>query len=254
MTSGGEPLAGSVALVTGASGGIGREIAVALARAGADVGLVARGRNGLEETAVFVKEQGVRAAVAACDITDADQVHEAVAALTAELGDANLVVNNAGGARFVADLESMGIEGWDKTLNLNLRAPLVFAKAALPGLKRRGGGSVITIGSVVGDQALSGLSHYATSKSALVMLNRSMAREWGRFGIRCNLLVPGLVDSGVHEHFEDDESMAALYRREIPLARWGRPEEIAAPVVFLASAAASYITGATLLVDGGIVA
>lgn len=247
-------LGGRVAVVTGASGGIGRVIARALAEAGADVGLLARRKDALDETAGLVAGLGRRAAVAPCDVTDEDQVREAVAAVAAELGAPDIVVNNAGGARFVSDLEHMKLSGWDKTVNLNLRAPLALAKAALPGMIRRGGGSVITIGSIVGEQALTGLSHYATAKSALEMLNRSMAREWGRHGVRCNLVVPGLVDSGAHGHYAGDPAMEALYSKEIPLGRWARPEEIAAPVVFLASDAASYITGASLLVDGGTVA
>lgn len=247
-------LEGRVAVVTGASGGIGRVIARALAEAGADVGLLARRKNALEETAGLVTGLGRRAAVAPCDVTDEDQVESAVVSVAADLGDPDIVVNNAGGARFVADLEHMKLSGWDKTVDLNLRAPLVLAKAALPGMVRRGGGSVITIGSIVGEQALTGLSHYAVAKSGLEMLNRSMAREWGRHGVRCNLVVPGLVDSGAHDHYAGDPAMAALYSKQSALGRWACPEEIAAPVVFLASDAASYITGASLLVDGGTVA
>lgn len=247
-------LAGRVAIVSGASGGIGRIIALALAEAGADVGLVARRKDALDETAELVGARGARAAVAQCDVTDEIQVEAAVASVAAELGDPDIVVNNAGGARFVSGLDQMRLDGWDKTVSLNLRAPLVLAKAALPGMIRRGGGSVTTIGSIVGEQAMSGLSHYAVAKSGLVMLTRSMAREWGPHGVRCNLVVPGLVDSGAHGHYEDDPSMAALYAKQSALGRWARPEEIAAPVVFLASAGASYITGATLLVDGGTVA
>ncbi|MBB3665539.1 MULTISPECIES: SDR family NAD(P)-dependent oxidoreductase [Prauserella salsuginis group] len=244
-------LAGKVAVVTGASGGIGRAVACALARAGADVGLLARRREALEETAAMVEPTGRRTVVATADVTDEDQVAEAVAGVAAELGDPTVVVNNAGGARFLAPLAEMRLSGWQKTVALNLDAPLICAHAALPGMIRAGGGSVVHVGSIVGESAQHGMAHYGTSKAGLTMLSRAMAREWGRHGIRSNVVVPGLVDSGAHEHYESDTNMGRLYSAEIPLGRWATPEEIAAPVVFLASDAASYVTGGTLVVDGG---
>ena len=245
------PLEGKVAIVTGASGGIGRKIAVALAQHGADVGLLARRREALEETAALVAPTGRRTAVASADVTDEEQVVAALAEIAAELGDPTVVVNNAGGARFLAPLAEMRISGWEKTVDLNLKAPLVCARAALPGMARQGGGAVVNIGSIVGDAAQHGMAHYGTAKAGLAMLNRTMAREWGPLGVRSNLVVPGLIDSGAHEHYEDDSNMGRLYQAEIPLGRWGTPDEIAAPVVFLASDAASFVTGATLVVDGG---
>ncbi|NYE35826.1 NAD(P)-dependent dehydrogenase (short-subunit alcohol dehydrogenase family) [Nocardioides cavernae] len=244
-------LAGKVAVVTGASGGIGRTIALALAAHGADVGLLARRREALEETAALIAPTGRRTAVATADVTDEEQVVAALAVVAAELGDPTVVVNNAGGARFLAPLSEMRISGWEKTVDLNLKAPLVCARAALPGMVRGGGGAIVNIGSIVGDAAQHGMAHYGTAKAGLAMLNRTMAREWGHLGVRSNLVVPGLIDSGAHEHYEDDASMGRLYEAEIPLGRWGTPEEIAAPVVFLASDAAAFVTGATLVVDGG---
>lgn len=244
-------LEGKVAVVTGASGGIGRAIAIALARSGADVGLLARRQEALEETAELVGPTGRRTAVATADVTEEDQVVEAVAKVAAELGDPTVVINNAGGARFLAPLAEMRIAGWDKTVDLNLKAPLICARAALPGMIRQGGGAIVNIGSIVGAAAHHGMAHYGTAKAGLAMLNRTMAREWGSHGIRSNLVVPGLVDSGAHEHYEDDAHMGRLYSAEIPLGRWATTDEIAAPVVFLASDAASYVTGATLVVDGG---
>lgn len=244
-------LAGKVAIVTGASGGIGRTIALALAGQGADVGLIARRADALKETAALLAPTGRRTAVATADVTDEEQVVEAVAKIAAELGDPTVVINNAGGARFLAPLAEMRISGWEKTVDLNLKAPLICARAALPGMIRQGGGVIVNIGSIVGDAAQHGMAHYGTAKAGLEMLNRTMAREWGPHGVRSNLVVPGLVDSGAHEHYEDDSHMGRLYEAEIPLGRWGTPEEIAAPVVFLASDAASFVTGATLVVDGG---
>lgn len=252
--SGAGTLEGQVAVVTGASGGIGRTIALALAAEGAHVGLLARRREALEETAALIEPTGRRTCVAAADVTEEDQVVEAISQVAAELGDPTIVVNNAGGARFLAPLDEMRISGWEKTVDLNLKAPLIAARAALPGMVRQGGGAVVHIGSIVGEAAQHGMAHYGAAKSALTMLNRSMAREWGPQGVRSNVVIPGLVDSGAHDHYESDTSMGRLYEAEIPLGRWGRPEEIAAPVVFLASPAASFITGATLIVDGGQVA
>lgn len=245
------PLAGKVAIVTGASGGIGRAIALALARNGADVGLLARRQEALEQTASLVAPTGRRTAVATADVTDEEQVVAAVAGVAAELGDPTVVVNNAGGARFLAPLGDMRISGWGKTVDLNLKAPLVCGRAALPGMIRQGGGAIVNIGSIVGEAAQHGMAHYGTAKAGLAMLNRTMSREWGPHGVRSNLVIPGLVDSGAHEHYADDTNMGRLYSAEIPLGRWGTPEEIAAPVVFLASDAASFITGASLVADGG---
>lgn len=244
-------LAGRVAIVTGASGGIGRVVAVALAEAGADVGLLARRQEALEETAELVVATGRRAAVAAADVTDEAEIVDAFAKVSAELGDPTVLVNNAGGARFLAPLADMRLDGWDKTVDLNLKAPLICARAALPAMARAGAGSIVNIGSIVGEAAQAGMAHYGTAKAGLVMLTRTMAREWGRLGVRANVVVPGLVDSGAHDHYAADDSMGRLYAAEIPLGRWARPEEIAGPVVFLASEAASFVSGATLLVDGG---
>ena len=241
-------LAGRRALVTGASGDLGRGIAVALADAGADVVLVARNADKLEHTAALVAATGRRAVVAPADVTDADSITTALAGA----GPIDLLVNNAGGARFAAELAGVRRSGWDKTVALNLTGPLLVAQACLPAMIAAGRGVIVNVASLAGLQAMESLSAYSASKAGLLMLTRSMAKEWGPHGVRVNAVAPGFVETDAWDNYRDDPAMQRTTAQPIPLGRWATVEEIAAPIVFLCSDAASYVTGATLVVDGGI--
>jgi NAD(P)-dependent dehydrogenase (short-subunit alcohol dehydrogenase family) len=247
-------LTGINAIVTGASGGIGREIAVGLAEAGANVGLMARRRDALEETARLVREAGTKAVVAVADVGNEADVQSAVGTLTDELGGVDVLVNNAGGARFMAPLLDVHPDGWSKVLGLNLTGPFLVAKAVVPSMIERGGGSIVNIGSLVSLQATPSLAAYAASKAGLIGLNRAMAREWGQHGIRANVVIPGLVRTEAWSHYENEEDISGLTGSDIPLGRWGTPREIADPVVFFASKASAYVNGTSLVVDGGALA
>jgi NAD(P)-dependent dehydrogenase (short-subunit alcohol dehydrogenase family) len=244
-----------VVLVTGASGDIGRAIAVACARAGAKVGLVARRSDELTVTADEIRAAGGPAtAVAVADITDQAELTGAVQSVAQALGPVTVLVNNAGGARFTSPLLETRRSGWDSVQALNVTAPFLASAAVVPGMIEAGGGCIVNVSSLVALKAQDGLAHYGAAKSALLSLTRTMAREWGVHGIRANAVIPGLVRTSAWDHYESEPEMDGLTGSDIPLRRWATPREIAEPVVFLASDAASYVTGAHLLIDGGVLA
>jgi NAD(P)-dependent dehydrogenase (short-subunit alcohol dehydrogenase family) len=251
VTTDGIRLEGRVAVVTGGSGDIGQAIAVALANRGAAVALLARSAGPLAQLTNEMREQGATVMAVPCDVTDPDQVEAAARAVRNDLGDPDILVNNAGGARFLAPPLETDLAGWTKTLDLNVSAPFLVARTFGSSMVERANGAIVNIGSIAGLRHLPGMTAYSTAKGGLFALTRALAREWGPSGIRVNAVAPGYVDTSGWESFNkaEVESTAGL---SIPLGRWATPNEIAGPVVFLASHAASYITGIVLVVDGGM--
>jgi NAD(P)-dependent dehydrogenase (short-subunit alcohol dehydrogenase family) len=245
-------LEGRTALVTGASRGIGRAIAEAYAQAGADVALLARDVDRLAEVAALVESHGRRAVVLPCDVTDAEAVRTAVAAAIEALGHLDVVVNNAGGNSFSLPLAGMRFSGWEKTFRLNLDSVVHVSQAVLPYLMERRSGSIINVSSVAGLRGAPLMSHYGAAKAAVLSLTESLALETAWAGIRVNALVPGWIETDLTDFLRasDEAEQGTLSR--VPMARWGRAEEIAAPAVFLASDASSFMTGQVLIVDGGL--
>jgi NAD(P)-dependent dehydrogenase (short-subunit alcohol dehydrogenase family) len=245
-------LDGRTALVTGASRGIGRAIAEAYADAGADVALLARDTALLDEVATAVGAHGRRAVVLPCDVTDADAVRAAVATAVEKLGPIDVLVNNAGGNSFSMPLAGMRFSGWEKTLRLNLDSIVHVTQAVLPQMLERKTGSIVNVASVAGLRGAPLMSHYGAAKAAVISLTQSVAVETAWAGVRVNALVPGWIETDLTGFLRTSEDAEKGTLSRVPMSRWGRVEEIAEPAVFLASDAASFMTGQVLVVDGGL--
>jgi NAD(P)-dependent dehydrogenase (short-subunit alcohol dehydrogenase family) len=251
MTDASFDLTGRTALVTGASRGIGAAVAVALARAGADVALNSRNPEALEKVAAAVGELGRRALVLPADVTDVDAVRGMVDGALRGLGHLDVVVNNAGGTAFMVPFTQLRFAGWEKVMRLNVDSVVHVLQAVAPHLLERGRGSVVNVASVAGLGATPALTPYGASKAALISLTRSLAVEWASAGVRVNALCPGWTATELNRNLWEDEQASAGLTATIPMGRWGRAEEMAGPAVFLASDASSFMTGQVLVVDGG---
>ena len=242
-------LSGRVALVTGAGKGLGRTIAAALARAGADIAAVSRTPADLADIASEVSASGRRAISILADVADEDQVRRMVGEALAGLGRIDILVNNAGIEGVAAGLE-IDAEDWDRVMAVNLRGPMLCCKHVGPHMIERRSGKVINVASVLATKAQRKMGPYAASKAALVQYTKVLALEWLSSGVQVNAICPGYFVTPMNRDFlESDEGARFLAR--LPAKRAGRLEEIEGAAVFLASEATSYITGTALYVDGG---
>ena len=244
-------LTGKRALVTGASRGIGRAIAVAYARSGADVAVLARNADLLAEVAGEISDLGRTSVVAPADVLDPEATRAAVSAAIDELGGLDILVNNAGGNSFSIPVAQMRTSGWEKTMRLNVDSILHITQEALPSLGD-GGGSIINVSSVAGLRGAPTMAHYGAAKAALISLTQSLAIETAWMGVRVNALVPGWIDTDLTDFLRASDEAERGTLSRVPMQRWGRADEIAEPAVFLASSASSFMTGQVLVVDGGL--
>jgi NAD(P)-dependent dehydrogenase (short-subunit alcohol dehydrogenase family) len=241
-------LSGRVAVVTGASRGLGAAAAAALDRAGARVALVARTADGLEKVAAGLSNDSL---VVVGDIGDPETPAAAVARVAAELGPVDIVVNNAGIAN-LGPAHRLTQASWDEVMNVNVRASFLFAQAAAPGMRERGYGKIVNVASVIAQASDSHSAAYSASKTGILGLTRALAVEWAGQGIRVNALCPGWVLTEMTSALQSSEAFVNRVLNSVPQRRWGEPSDLDGAFVFLSSPASDFMTGQVLTVDGGL--
>jgi 3-oxoacyl-[acyl-carrier protein] reductase len=243
-------LTGQVALVTGASRGLGQAIALALAAEGAAIAAVARSDDALKSTVDAIRAAGGTAEPFALDVADSAAVDAAVEKIAAQFGKIDILVNNAGVTRDGL-LARMTTEAWDTVINTNLKGAFHLTRPVGRIMVKQRSGRIINISSVIGLMGNAGQANYAASKAGLIGFSKSVAREFASRGITCNVVCPGFIETDMTKDLSDDLKKKLLER--IPLQRLGQPGDIAGVVAFLCSPAASYMTGQVVTVDGGMV-
>jgi len=244
-------LSGKVAIVTGSSKGIGLSIAQGLAESGAKVVISSRNQEAVDTIASTFKSKGLEAMGIACHIGDAEQRKRLVEKTMSKYGRIDILVNNAAINPFYGPLEASGEEVFDKIMDVNVKAPWLLSNLVQPHMKENGGGSIINISSVEGVHPGFRLGLYSMTKAALIMLTKNQAKEWGRYGIRANVVCPGLIKTKFSQALWGDEKTLGMYTSSIPLKRMAEPDEMAGLVMVLASDAGSYMTGGVYTADGG---
>jgi NAD(P)-dependent dehydrogenase (short-subunit alcohol dehydrogenase family) len=246
-------LNGRTAVVTGASRGIGRAIALTLAGHGADIAAVARNEELLTSLQSEIDELGRRCTIITADVL-ADGAAQGIAdAAHAGLGaPIDILVNNAGGNSFMSPVHGMRPSGWRKTMTLNLDSVFDLIQAVLPDMLEAKRGSIINVASVAGLRGSPLMSHYGAAKAGLISLTQSLALEVAHAGVRVNALVPGWIETDLTEFLRHDAATEQGALSRVPMARWGTVQEIASGALFLASDESSFMTGQTLILDGGL--
>jgi NAD(P)-dependent dehydrogenase (short-subunit alcohol dehydrogenase family) len=238
-------LNGRTAIVTGGGSGIGHAIASALAGAGATVAILDSNAEAASSAAAELRGIALPA-----DVSDPAQVQHQVIQAVGQTGRLDILVNNAA-IRHIAGFGEYPLESWRRTLDVNLTGAFICAQAVIPHMQLGGKGKIVNIASIAGDLAVANRVAYTVSKAGVMQLTRTIAYELGSSGIYCNAIAPGIIETPLTKSYFEDEAFSRLIRDNTPMRRWGQPEEIAKPVLFLCSDASDFVNGDTLYVDGG---
>jgi NAD(P)-dependent dehydrogenase (short-subunit alcohol dehydrogenase family) len=245
-------LGGKTALVTGSSRGIGRAIAEALAECGARVVISSRKQEACEAVAAAIRQTGGQAAAVSCNVGDKAQLQSLVEKTRAAFGSIDILVNNVGVNPVLGPLATLADEAFDRVITSNVKSALWLSNFVLPEMAARKDGAVIFLSSIAALRGSAGIGAYGAAKAALMQLARNLACEWGPHNIRINSIAPGLIKTDFARALWDDEELARRRIAETPLGRLGEARDIAGAAVLLASSAGSFITGQTIVVDGGV--
>ena len=241
-------LNGKIAIVTGASQGIGETIAVEMAKSGANVFCIARNKDALDSTINKIISNGDKASAYSCDISDNEQFNNIVTDIFKEYGSIDILVNNAGITNDTL-LMRMSDDQWDSVLNINLKGSFTCTRSVIKYMMKKKSGRIINITSIVGLTGNAGQANYAASKAGLIGMTKSIAKEVASRGITANCIAPGWIETAMTDQLNDD--LKNKFLSQIPTGKIGYPRDIANTVIFLASKEAEYITGQTITVDGG---
>ena len=239
-----------MAVITGASSGIGRQIAESLAGAGAAVALLARSQRRLKKVAAAILEQGGRVEVCSADVTDENAIERVAGQVSGKLGTCDILVNNAG-INIRRPLEEFTRQDWDRVLDTNLTAPFVMCQTFVPGMREKKFGRIINIASIMAHISLPNRTAYSATKAGLLGLTKSLALELAPYNITANGISPGPIATEMLKPLIEDPEKNARFLARVPLGRWGRVEEVGSLAAFLCSDEAAFITGTDIVIDGG---
>ncbi len=247
-------LEGRVALVTGAAYGIGFAIASSYAQAGAQICFNGRSADKVAKALEEYEKMGIKAHGYVCDVTDETAVEKMIQEITNEVGTIDILVNNAGIIKRIPMTE-MSVEDFQEVVDIDLTAPFIMAKAVIPGMIKKGHGKIINVCSMMSELGRETVSAYAAAKGGLKMLTKNIASEYGAYNIQCNGLGPGYIATPQTAPLrEEGHPFNSFILAKTPASRWGEPEDLMGPAIFLASDASNFVNGHILYVDGGILA